>query len=176
MKIVLFYAVIIASAFSAFSNEDNKQKLAEEVIKVMNVDTLTDMVVKQLTKVVTEKIHEIYLGFGIDNSSDATKQSKKHVDMFLATFHKELERQNIKGAFIQIYSEIYSTEELKGFLQFYSSPIGRQIAGKSQILLLKEVELMQKMNDAMLPLLKTQAEEIIKGMISKSLQSPGVKK
>jgi|WetSurMetagenome_2_1015567.scaffolds.fasta_scaffold378146_1 hypothetical protein len=176
MKIVLFCAVIAASAVSSFSAEENKQKMAEEVIQVMNVDTLTEMVTSQLKQLFTDKIRELYATFGINDNGDVKKQSKKYVDTLIALFHKELERQNIKGAFIQSYSEIYSAEELKALQEFYSSPVGRKIAAKSQNILLKEAELMQKMNDAMIPLLKTAAEEFIKTMISKSLQSPNGKK
>jgi uncharacterized protein len=153
------------SALSPLPAEDNKLKLAQELIQVIKVDNQIEQVMSKVTQLFEEKIHQIYAQLGRDNTNDIKKQSKPYVDTLLGLFRKEIERQNISSQYAKAYSEIYTEEELKELLQFYKTPIGKQIAEKTPLVLYKEMEMMQKINDSILPIFQTKAQEIVKGML-----------
>jgi uncharacterized protein len=165
MKIGYFGIIIAMSALSSFSTEESNLKLANELVRIVTVDNQIDLIMNKLTQIFEEKIHQINVKLGKENDSEVKKQSKHYVDTLMGLFRKEIERQNFSGQYAKTYSEVYTEEELKELLQFYKSPIGKQIAEKNSMILFKEMEMMQKMNDSILPLFQTKAEEILKGML-----------
>jgi hypothetical protein len=164
MKIVCLWFTIIG-ALSSYAVQDNHQQLAQELVNTINVDHQVDMIMDKLTRLFEEKIGEINATLGQNNEKTAQNRSKRYVDTVVALFRTEVKRQHIAGAYVKAYSEIYTTEELQALLKFYQSPIGKNIADKNKILLFREVEIMQKINDAMMPVLKGKAEELLKGML-----------
>jgi uncharacterized protein len=176
MKTIFFSVLLTLTALSSYAAEDDHQKLAQEVVTAINVDHQVEMIMDKLTKLFEEKIGELSatLGQGIDKESQ--HRSRRYVDTLVALFRKEVARQDIPGTYVRAYSEIYTTEELQELLKFYQSPVGRSIAEKNKTMLFREVEMMQKLNDAMMPVLREKAEELIKNMLMPPASAPAKRK
>ena len=177
MKTIILGLFVALSVLSpAYAADEERQKLARDVVAAINVDRQVEMIMDKLTKLFEEKIGEINAAFGQNGDNETQRRSKRSVDTVVQLFKKEVARQDIAGYYVKAYSEIYTTEELRELLKFYESPVGRSIADKNKIMLFREVEMVQKINDAMMPVLKTKAEELLKNMLMPSASTPAKRK
>lgn len=86
-----------------------------------------------------------------DMPEDARKEAlRKEADIFDTL----LKWDTLKQDFIQIYSEVYSEQELKDLTAFYNSPVGRKFVEKMPDLQKKTLEVMQKRMALAMPALQ----------------------
>jgi hypothetical protein len=130
------------------------------------------MIMDKLKQLFEEKMGEINATLGLNGDKESQRRAKRSVDTLVELFRKEVERQDIPGYYVKAYSEIYTTEELQELLKFYQSPVGKSIADKNKIMLFREVEMVQKINDAMMPVVRAKAEELIKNMLMPPPSAP----
>ena len=61
----------------------------------------------------------------------ASQQGQQFVNAFVADYHKKFNADEVTNQLAGIYDKHFSDEEIKGLLQFYSSPLGRKFAAES---------------------------------------------
>jgi uncharacterized protein len=172
MKAIFLSLFILLTAAVPYAADEEHQRLAREVVKAVNVDGQVEMIMEKLKQLFEEKIGEINAAFGQNGDKESQRRSKRSVDTLVELFRKEVARQDIPGYYAKAYAEIYTTEELQELLKFYQSPLGKTIAEKNKTMLFREVEMVQKINDAMMPVLKTKAEELLKNMLMPPAAAP----
>jgi len=64
----------------------------------------------------------------ISNSLPPGEYREKLVDLFFDKFHAKRDTQQLVALIIPIYDKYYSGPEIKGLVQFYSSPLGKKMA------------------------------------------------
>lgn len=133
-KLMLFIAFSIALFSSTIQAQEHpKHQLAEKLLVVMELQKTIEQSFSSVTKMMP--------GGG---QSEAGKQ-------VLEVIKKELSWDNIKGDYIQLYSEVFSEEELKGLIEFYESPIGQAYVKKQPELTQKSMGISQKLMMKIMP-------------------------
>ena len=60
------------------------------------------------------------------NSFPPGEYREKLIDLFLARFHSKASAQNFLDIALPVYDKYFSHEEIKGLIQFYSTPLGQK--------------------------------------------------
>jgi uncharacterized protein len=58
----------------------------------------------------------------------ASQQGQQFVNAFVADYHKKFNNDDVTSQLAGIYDKHFTDDEIKGLLQFYSSPLGRKFA------------------------------------------------
>lgn len=61
----------------------------------------------------------------------ASQQGQQFVNAFVADYQKKFNADEVSNQVAGIYDKHFSDEEIKGLLQFYSTPLGRKLAAES---------------------------------------------
>ncbi len=83
-------------------------------------------------------------------------EAQRAADKSFAMVSREFSWEKLKGHFAQIYSEVFTPEEINGLIAFYKSPIGQSFLEKQPLLMEKTMEVTQKKLAELMP--KLQAE------------------
>ena len=67
--------------------------------------------------------------------------------------------EKFKPMFIQIYTEVFSEEEIDGIIGFYKSPAGKAMIEKSPLLMQRVMPMMQKVTADLQPDIQKIIEE-----------------
>jgi hypothetical protein len=133
--------------------------LAEELLGLFQVDKAMDGAFQQIVKMEEQ----------MPSSKNLTPEEKakrsKALQASLEESKKAFSWETIKPTFIQIYSEVFTEEELQGMIDFFKSPIGQKWIAKQPQL---QAATMQKMQGLMMEL-----QPKIKAAIEKSTKEAG---
>ena len=162
-KLIVFaIAVLMSGIFTIQAANDDmavRTKLAAKLLDVMEVGKLMNKsfdMVKNMQGAMTKKLVKDAKGQEL-----AIKMQGEIMDMM----KKELSWESLKPEFEKLYAETYSTEELKGLIKFYESPIGRKFTAKQPEMQQKSMVMVQKMMMKIMPkiqaLTKKMQQEII---------------
>ena len=61
----------------------------------------------------------------------ASQQGQEFLNAFVADYHKKFNADEVTSQVAGIYDKHFNGEEIKGLLEFYSSPLGRKLAAES---------------------------------------------
>ena len=61
----------------------------------------------------------------------ASQQGQQFVNAFVADYQKKFNADEVSNQVAGIYDKHFSDDEIKGLLQFYSTPLGRKLAAES---------------------------------------------
>jgi hypothetical protein len=61
----------------------------------------------------------------------ASQQGQQFVNAFVADYQKKFNADEVSNQVAGIYDKHFSDEEIKGLLQFYSTPLGRKLSAES---------------------------------------------
>jgi hypothetical protein len=61
----------------------------------------------------------------------ASQQGQQFVNAFVADYKKKFSADEVTNQVAGIYDKHFTDEEIKGLLQFYSSPLGRKLAAET---------------------------------------------
>ena len=147
MKTKLLPSLVAALALASFTpllqagDAAQRTAAAEELLKAMHIE---EMMAKQ-----KENMSKMISSFSPKESSEETR--KKALQRQTEIFDTLLKWDTLKPDFIQIYSEVYTEQELKDLTTFYKSPIGQKFIEKMPELQKKTLEIMQKRMLAAMP-------------------------
>ena len=159
MLVALTSAMIIAllgrviAAHHDIDKPSETSKLAYQTIKSMNmkqawVDILPDMVdliPASMFQTMESQGAPAELVKKLENSL------KDKIEAFKVEINFEKIGEKVEHDFASVFSEVYTEEELKSMMNFYQSPIGKQIAKKQSRLMKGTIPLQQEAMDEFLP-------------------------
>ena len=144
-------------AASPVPPEDMPQRVAaaEKLLNLFNMDKTYDQAMQQAMNMAVNMID------GQDLPAEEKVNARKAVEASMTVSMEKFSWQNMKGVFVEIYSEVLSLEELRGLIAFYESPIGQKFLKKQPQLSLATMEKMQLLMKEMMPALQKAVDEAL---------------
>jgi uncharacterized protein len=135
------FALSIIMPGRLFADELSHRKKAEEFMVLVETEKMMAGSFDQLKSMETEKLGTVaYPG----KNPEKDKELKKRVADYL---DERLNWNNFKDSSIDVYAKLFTEEELKILVDFYSSPVGRKVVDNAQDLrlqLLKAAQVQMK--------------------------------
>lgn len=140
LKLALAIALLCTVTAKAEDSSAAKTALAEQLIGLLNVDKNYDATYQRMLKMQDEMADSQGL-------TPEQKQQRDHATQAALKVVKEYASwEAIKPTFVQIYSDIFTAEELQGMIDFYKSPVGQKWLEKQPLV---QTAVMQKMGALM---------------------------
>jgi len=128
---------------------------AEKLLDLFNMDETYDQAMQQAMNMAVSMID------GQDLPEEEKVNARKAVEASMTVSMEKFSWKNMKGIFVEIYSEILNLEELRGLIAFYESPIGQKFLKKQPQLSLATMEKMQLLMKEMMPALQKAVDEAL---------------
>lgn len=150
--------------FPARAQESTKAAHIEELLKVSNMESLSQQVYTQI-RVMTSKQLDSIAG------SEKTKaEAAQRADRLLAQIQDRFSWDKMKPEYVRLYDEVYSDAEITGILAFYESPAGQAYLTRMPQLMAKSMEMAQSRMADVMPEIQRIAKEAAE--TSKNDESP----
>ena len=137
--------------------DDMPQRVAaaEKLLDLFNMDKTYDQAMQQAMDMAVGMID------GQDLPEEEKVNARKAVEASMTVSMEKFSWKNMKGIFVEIYSEVLNLEELRGLIAFYESPIGQKFLKKQPQLSLATMEKMQLLMKEMMPALQKAVDEAL---------------
>jgi len=120
-KLLMAICILILCTSSAFADEQSHRKLAEEYMVLSEVEQMMEQPFRNLKEGQLKKVAELsYPG-------KTPEKDKILQDRLKAYMDKKLVWSTFKQAYADVYINVFSEDELKALVQFYSSPVGKKV-------------------------------------------------
>lgn len=120
-KIVLPVCFLALCSTTAFADEQSHRKLAEEFMVLTEVEQMMAQTFKNLKESQMKKTGELkYPGKSPDKDRELQSRMQRYLD-------KKLLWDNFRKQYADVYTAVFSEEELKAMVDFYSSPVGKKV-------------------------------------------------
>ena len=131
--VLLTFLVVPARA-----QESTKTANIEELLKVSNMESLTQQIYGQIRAMTSKQLDSI--GSSEKKQADAAQA----VDKVMAQIQDRYSWDKLKPEYIRLYDEVYSDSEIAGILAFYKSPAGQAYLAKMPQLMARSMEMAQR--------------------------------
>ncbi len=159
MKIKLIaLCIFVLLPFPVFGAE--KAELAMEIIELTNVSKIMDQVKAQALQMQNNVMAQLDIPEDQEEKSMAF-QKKLHNRIFEIMGFENMEKE-----YIDLFTSVYTTEELEGLVAFYKSPTGRSMIEKQPVIIRKVMELTRRKMEVLIPEIEKMSkefEETLKG-------------
>lgn len=136
---------LLCFAPSLHAQDDPKRAAAaEELLKAMHTD---ELMVKQ--KEAMQKMMASFLPKTL--TPEQLKKAQDAQAVALDAVFKELTWESLKPDFVEIYSSVFTEDELNQLIAFYKTPIGQKLIEKMPELQAKSMQIMQARMKTLMP-------------------------
>jgi uncharacterized protein len=161
MKLKCWFAIAIlyGAASVAWCDEAGKTAKVEEFFRLTKMDEL----LRQSLAIATDQVKSgiIRQLMGGKASPEMEKKMGAFQDKVAVVVSNALSWDRLKSAYLKLYADAFSEEELDGIIGFYKSPAGQAMVAKTPSLMQKATVVAQeKMGEAQ-PELKKLIEEFV---------------
>jgi uncharacterized protein len=129
--------LLLSSSLSAQTKDQSGQNPAAGVVQPAapaKIDPAKDADIRRLLEVggskatMAEMMAEMEKNIKplLTSSFPPGEYREKLVDLFLEKFHSKVDLQQMLDLVVPIYDKYFSDEEIKGLIQFYSTPLGQK--------------------------------------------------
>jgi hypothetical protein len=119
--LILILVVLITTPPRLLADETSHREVARQVMLLINTENMITPALDQLREQQMKKLKGIaYPG----KSPEKDSELKQRVADYL---EKKLSWSNLQDGYIDVFAGIFTEEELKELLDFYSSPVGRKL-------------------------------------------------
>lgn len=152
-KLLLSICILGLCTSPTFADEQSHRKLAEEYMVLTEVEQMMEQPFKNLKEGQLKKVEEFsYPGKNPEKDKILHDRLQSYMD-------KKLVWSNFKQAYADVYINVFSEDELKALVQFYSSPVGKKVQKNGLELRRKVLEASQmQMKDFGLQIKKIQRD------------------
>ena len=152
MKLKLAVIALSLGASGALAQDAGKTAKIEEMLRLTKTDEMMKQVMSQMRAM---NLQQLEKNLPPEEQAKAGEMQQKIFDMVGAKMNWE----KLKPAFVQIYSEVYTDEELDGILAFYRSPAGRAMLEKMPQLMSRTMAVAQKLMGDIQPEIEKMVKE-----------------
>jgi len=96
------------------------------------------------------------------SGNEASEKTQKEMQKMMDIIMEEMSWEKMKDDYIDIYADTFTGKELKGFIKFYKSPIGRKFIEKQPELMKKSMQISQKQMGELMPKIQKLIKEMKK--------------
>lgn len=156
MKYRVLFCAFILLILPAMASAGEKERLAEELMVLTQMDKISVQIQNQLSR----------------NLDETMKQFKipDHQKVRAVEFHKRMNKMildevswdRMKQDYVKLFAEVYSTDELREIVTFHKSPIGQVMIEKQPVLIEKSMMMSQKKMKGLIPKMENMLDEFVK--------------
>lgn len=156
-------AMVVAVSVSAaqWVSAEEPEALASTLVELMGVENNIRESHEMARKAAEAQMQMVMRRMPAGADLEKFKQQQEKI---LQAIEEELSWANLKKDYIQLYSELFSADELKALIEFYRSPAGRAFVAKQPELMRRSVEMHQRHMLRLQP----KINEILKGAVGES--------
>ncbi|MEM9398665.1 MAG: DUF2059 domain-containing protein [Verrucomicrobiota bacterium] len=140
---IITLTLLTVSLFTPLTEASSMEK-AKELMRLMEVRKSIDASRAQISQMNQQMIASQGL------SEEASKQAIAAAEQSMEASFNAMEEINWEGIFGEIYSSVFTEEELQGLIDFYKSPVGQKFIKKQPEL---QAATMQKMQVEMMKIM-----------------------
>lgn len=158
MKNTIVGITIVLSLLVSFcyADEASQRLIAEDLLQAMKFDQM----MKPFYDQIRSNMEQHFAQLGAPD--DLKPILKRYTDKLFGVMEQTSGWRSNKQDIINLYIHTFTEAELKGMLEFYSSPVGRSAIDKMPIAMQKSMEIVQKRMPEMQQKIKKITEEFIK--------------
>lgn len=145
---------LLLTASGALAQDAARKAKIEEMFRLVNIDRMMQQVMSQMKTMTEQQMSEMKL------PPEAQAAAQESQDRIMKLIAEKLSWEKMKPAYIQLYSEVFTDEELDGILAFYRSPAGRAMLEKTPLLMTKAMALVQKQMGDIQPEIQKMMKEV----------------
>lgn len=152
-------SLVICSTFT-FAEAPSDQSV-EQLLQTMDMNTILQETLKQIRPQLDQQAYITVQNIVKRDQLSPQEQivANDLADEFYKQSSKSIAWENIKPIYQKIYKDVYTADEVKAQIDFYSSPAGQSILKKSPLV---AQESMKMINSKLGQTLKTSEEELKK--------------
>jgi hypothetical protein len=148
---ILVIGLIVLAPFSAWGDE--KAELAKEIMELTNAERMMEQVKNQVMQMQDHVIAQMDIP---EDRKEAALQFQKKI---YAKIFETLNFEKMQNEYLDLYTDVYTLDELRGIVGFYKSPVGKSMLAKQPMVLKKSMEMTQNKMNELIPELKKMYEE-----------------
>jgi hypothetical protein len=133
--------LILAALFlpAGLASDQDKRALAEEMLTVTHPEKMIDQVMQQIPAMMQQQIRAMKVPEDMKPKIDRMLQDE-------TTYMREkLDWTKLKPQFVDIYSDVFTEEELRQIVAFYKSPGGQAFLNKTPQVMQRSMALTQSL-------------------------------
>ncbi len=159
-KLIVLFCLLFAVSFSACSTKTvkpenkTKEEYAREIIELTDVSKLMDQVMAQIKQMQNNMVAQM----GI--SEEEKEKVTEFQDKVQEKIAEILDFNTMETEFIDLFTSVYSMEELKAISEFYKTPAGKSMIAKQPMVLQKSMQIAQEKVKILIPELQKLVEEM----------------
>ena len=155
-KVCVLILLALMASVPAFAQDANQARLvAEELLVLNNVDANAQRMLKQVKDLQMAQLKELGL------SQEKTGEVETLQARLFEILEAELSWDSMKEEYIDIYTQVFTLEELQALLEFTRSEMGRRINEKMPLLMEKSMQIGQIRAQKAIPKMQQILEEYI---------------
>jgi uncharacterized protein len=133
--VVLTLLVLLIAAPAAAQNNLDARAITEELLVLNNVESNVQRMLTQIKDLQMNQLETLGLTAG------KTKEAKVLQERLFAILEAELSWESMKEEYIDVYTDVFTREELHALLDFSRSEMGRNINAKMPLLMEKSMQI-----------------------------------
>ncbi len=153
MKHFFAIAVMFFVSATAFADQASRQSV-ERMLSASGAEAMVDGALAQIDGAMSQMM----------STMNVPEDKKASLDNFnkryAALVQEEITWAKLKEPMIDIYSRIYTEEEVKAMSDFFESPVGRKMVAKNPEVMQASMELMQTTMMRIMPRLQALIQEL----------------
>ncbi len=165
LKVVSIACVLLLSN-AVFAQQDSHIEAAKRLLEVSRSSETVDQVYAQLEPIMQS----------VGNELGITDDERELFDEFIAEYSEimrtEFSWARLEPYMIEVYTDVYTEEEINEITAFYESPTGQKFLDKMPQLVMASMQLSQKMMQEMMPKLQD-AQNRLQAKLSERRSQPG---
>jgi hypothetical protein len=142
-------------AGAAWADEASKKAKVEEMLRLSNTEQMLKQTLSQMQAMQAQEAARMA-------PPGAKAEGQEVQNRLMKLIQDRLSWEKLKPAFVQLYADTYTDEELDGIVGFYKSPAGRAFLEKMPVLVNKTMKLTQDMMGDLTPEIRRMAEDAAK--------------
>ena len=131
LTIALFVCGVLASG-----QELTKEKKIERILDLTNANAVIDQMFNQLKTMTASMMPK-------DATPEQSAKAREMQSKILDLVKERISWDKLRPAYVRVYSETFSDEEISGILAFYESSTGRAMLAKTPTLISKSMSVVQ---------------------------------
>lgn len=153
MKRLIITALLLLLPFSAISAKESNKKSVEELIMLMDMDSMVDAMYSHLEQTAPDMAK----GLGVDPTEQAS--FARFMTRYISLMREEMSWDKMKGPVIEVYQKNLTEKEVQDMLVFYKSETGQSMIKKMPLIMKDSMAITQSLLKDFYPKLQTLAEQ-----------------
>ncbi|EGI74515.1 hypothetical protein PH505_af00320 [Pseudoalteromonas distincta] len=151
-KVLLLSLLIFSS--SLYAEQNTKQQKIDELIKVMNLDSMVDSMYGQVEGMMKGMSDQM----GVKPSEQAIFD-KYYSDM-TTVLKTEMSWAKMQPMMVNVYDKHFSEQEIADMLAFYKTDTGQKILEKMPVVMQESMQMSQSLMKDAMPKIQTLAQQL----------------